>query len=206
MARAYFIGGAPRVGKSTLALKLQECHPIVGASTDALRATLRGTVTPVEKPELFYLDSLNADEAHMADLMLSHTKAIIAAADRESEAVWPTIEYFVHQHISAGRDVLVEGVAVLASLIKTLNVDYSVVHLGNQSSAQGGIIQAYAATHPDTWLGTLQPATVAAFAHFCQMSSVHVQKQAETHDQPYIEMSNQPFPDSVQLALMSLDY
>ena len=174
------------------------------ASTDSLRTSLRSWISPADQPELFYLDTLNADESYMADAMLSHTKAIVEAADLESEAVWPAVEYFVHKHIMAGHDVLVEGVALLPHLINSLDIEYSVVHLGNQSAAQLGAIQAYAADHPDTWIATLQPATVIAFAHFCQVSSAHVQIQAKKYSQPYIEMSSQSFPESIQGALTTL--
>ena len=204
MGRAYFIGGAPRVCKSTLALKFQERQSLICASTDSLRETLRATTSPAHQPDLFYLDSLNSDEPNMAHLMQYRTADIIAAADRESEAVWPAVEAFVSKHIDTNRDVLVEGVAILPHLITTLAVDYSVIYLGNQSPSQSQVIKEFAATHPDTWLGTLHPQTVAAFAHFCQSYSLHQKKQAAKFKQPYLEMSAHPFPEALQLALTKL--
>ena len=204
MARAYFIGGAPRVGKSSLALKLQERHHLPCASTDSLRAQLRQSIRPEDQPDLFYLDTLNADEANMARLMREHTSELIASADRESAAVWPAIKDFVSSNLIAGRDVLVEGVAILPPLVAQLDIDYSVVYLGNQSPSHAQIIQDYAKSHPDTWLGSLQPDTVAAFAQFSRAYSNHISQHAALFNQPYLEMSDQSFSKGLGLALTTL--
>src|SRR5690349_2536564 len=112
MAQAYLIGGAPRVGKSTLARHVLAQKPMAFAATDDLRTKLRAQTSPAAAPDLFYLDSLNANEADMARRMLNDTATIIAAADRESAAVWPAVAEFARSELAAGHDVLVEGVAI----------------------------------------------------------------------------------------------
>lgn len=204
MARVYLIGGAPRVGKSTLALKLQSRHRVVSISTDALRAKLRETITPIMEPDLYYLDSLNANETAMANQMRSNTHELIAAADRESTIVWSAVHDFISRHLLAGHDVLVEGVAVLPQTVAQLPFEYSVVHLGNQAPDHVRIIEQYALNHPDTWLGTLNPDTVAAFGEFSGQYSRHAQSQALKFNQTYIEMSEKSFPESLHQALSAL--
>lgn len=204
MARAYFIGGAPRVGKSTVAAMFLASHSAAFASTDDLRTALRRKTSPAQQPDLYYLDSLNSNELEMARLMREGTADIIAAADRESAVVWPAVDTFVRENLAAGRDVLVEGVAILPHFVAQLDIDYSVIYLGNQSPAHGQIIQNHASKHPDTWLATLQPDTIAAFAEFVRATSAHIESEAAKHGQPYLEMSSLPFPTALDQAFNSL--
>ncbi|HVQ43431.1 MAG TPA: hypothetical protein VMT30_00470 [Candidatus Saccharimonadia bacterium] len=204
MPRAYFVGGAPRVGKSTLAARILTEHPLAAAFTDDLRAELRHATPPAAAPDLYYLDSLNTDEAEMARLMRENTADIITAADCESAVVWPAVEAFVRDQLAAGHDVLIEGVAVLPQFLVDLNFDYLAVFLGNQSPAHAQIIHDYAHTHPHSWLGTLQPATIDAFAHFSAAASASIEREARKYYLPYVEMSAQPFPDGLTRALAVL--
>jgi 2-phosphoglycerate kinase len=204
MPQVYFIGGAPRVGKSTLALKVSEHMPLPHASTDSIRSSVRQTTTPEATPDLFYLDSLNADEANMAKLMRHHSVDIIAAADAEAAAVWPAVEALAHSKLGEGKSVLIEGVAVLPSLLATLELPYSAVFLGNQSADHTQIICDYAKHHPDTWLGSLQPDTVEAFAEFSRAYSAHTQREAQKYNLPYFEMSTGSFPEAIVAARQRL--
>jgi len=205
MAKAYFIGGAPRTGKSTLAHKLIKRRPMPLASTDDIRAHIRRTVRQSSEPDLYYLDSLNADETNMTHLMREQTADIIDAAYRESAVVWRTVEAFVRTSIQAGHDIAVEGVAVLPEFLAPLNFDYSVVYLGNQSPELDAFVLQYARAHPDTWLGGLRPETVSAYAAYSRAFSARVEEEARTEDQSYIEVSNRPFEQSINLALKILE-
>jgi hypothetical protein len=200
LAKAYFIGGAPRTGKSTLAKLILRELPAGLISTDEIRTSLRHSVPASAQPDLYYLDSLNADEAKMAEMMRTETFDIIEAADRESAVIWPAVQSFVREHLATGRDVLVEGVAVLPEFIADLNFDYSVVFLGNQSPAHAALIQDYAREHPDSWLGGLEPDTIDAFATFSAATSAHIEREARKYYLPYIEMGKQPFDQAIEQA------
>jgi predicted ATPase len=200
----YLIGGAPRTGKSTLARQLTQHWTTQFTSTDAIRTQLRQTITSSAEPDLYYLDSLNADETNMARLMRDHTKDIIAAAERESAVVWQTVEPFIRSNVSAGRSILVEGVAILPHLVAALNINYSVIYLGNQSAGHAKVILEYAQNHPETWLGSLKPATVVAYAIFCQATSAHIEHEAKKYKQTYIEMSTGSFNQGLDLAVKVL--
>jgi 2-phosphoglycerate kinase len=206
MARALFIGGAPRVGKSTLAAQVLTEHPGNIISTDDLRASLRRTIPVHAQPDLYYLDSLNANEREMDRLMREQTIDIIEAADRESAVVWPAVEAFVREHLATGRDVLVEGVAVLPEFIADLNFDYSVVFLGNQSPDHAQVIHDYARTHRKTWLGQLAPSTLDAFAIFSAATSAHIEREARKYYLPYVEMGNRGFQQGIEQARKLLLY
>jgi hypothetical protein len=174
------------------------------ASTDAIRAQIRQTITRSAEPDLYYLDSLNADEANMARLMLEQTASIIAAAEHESAVVWRTVEPFIRANITAGHSVVVEGVAVLPGLITKLNVRHSVIFLGNQSPKHTKIVLDYAQDNPDTWLGGLNAATVEAYATYSRAFSSHIEQEARKYHQAYIEMSDSAFDLSLAVALKAL--
>ncbi len=204
MAQAYLIGGAPRTGKSSLAHLLGAQLSLVPIATDDLRTQVRASTPPSAEPDLYYLDSLNADQANMTRLMLEHTTDIIAATDRESAVVWPAVERLIHQNLTTGRSIIIEGVAILPALVAQLNIPYSVIHLGNQSDAHTDIVLKNAHEHPDTWLGSLPELTIRAFAKYTQAYSAHAQKQAQINNQTYLEMSTLSFKQSLEHALESL--
>ncbi len=197
----YLIGGAPRVGKSTLASLLARQLSTEPIATDDLRTQIRSFTAPATEPDLYYLDSLNVDEANMTRLMRDHTKDIIAAADRESTVVWRSIEILIQAHATSAQPLIIEGVAILPHLVAGLRVPHTAVHLGNQSPAHAKIILDFARNNPNTWLGTLQTDTLEAFAKFTQHYSVHAQAEAQKYHQPYLEMNSQPFEESLEKAL-----
>lgn len=203
-ATVYLIGGAPRVGKSTLAHLLTQQQSLQLASTDAIRTQLRRTTPQSTEPDLYYLDSLNANEANMARLMREHTGDIIAAANRESAIVWRTTESFIQTNLKTRRSLVIEGVAILPHQVATLPGNIQAVFLGNQSSDHARVIAEYAHGHPDSWLGGLKPQTIEAFAHFVRATSANIEQEAHAYNQIYIEMSAQPFEESLHLALGSL--
>jgi len=200
----YLIGGAPRTGKTTLATMVAQKLSVPLTSTDTLRSQLRQTIPATAEPNLYYLDSLNANEADMTRLMREQTAEIIAAADRESSVVWRAVDALVRENIKTGQSIVIEGVAVLPALVARLEGIPHVVHLGNQSHDHTKLVLEDARTHPDTWLGNLKPATLKAFALFCQSTSTHIEREAHKYHQTYIEMSSQPFEQSLQQAFSIL--
>ena len=203
-AAAYFIGGAPRTGKTTLARRISQRTKLQSTNTDAVRSELRRSILQTTEPDLYYLDSLNASESNMARLMLDQTNDIIAAADRESKVVWKTVEAFVRTNVKAGHDILVEGVAVLPEFIAKLDIPYSAVFLGNQSTGHAQIILEYAKTHPGTWLSKLSPSTIEAFAHFSNATSVHIEAECKKYGLTYIDMDEKTYERQLTFALSHL--
>lgn len=202
--KVYLIGGAPRAGKTTLAHLLSQKLHLQPLSTDDIRAQIRRDTAPATEPNLFYLDSLNVDQENMTKLMSEHTQGIIAAADRESAVVWRAVESQIYASLTAGQDILIEGVAILPEFVAKLTVDYSVIHLGNQAPSHTKIVLHYARTHPDTWLGSLSENTLTAYAKFCQATSAHIEQEAKKYHQPYVEMSERPFKPALKEILQTL--
>ena len=55
MAKAYLIGGVPRCGKTTIALKTVAEHPMFATSTDSVRYTLRNLFSSKDNPAYLML-------------------------------------------------------------------------------------------------------------------------------------------------------
>jgi hypothetical protein len=98
----------------------------------------------------------------------------------------------------------VEGIALLPYQLTELDFDYRVVHLGNQSPSHAEIIQNYAKSHPQSWLGGLKPTTITAFAHYAQAYSQQVEAQAIKYHQDYLDMASGSFESALDKALAAL--
>jgi hypothetical protein len=76
----YLVGGAPRVGKSTLAQLLLHADGIPWLPTDVIRTVLRRVL-----PELDALDTDPVDAVQLADLMYPHIEQAAEVCAEESE-------------------------------------------------------------------------------------------------------------------------
>ena len=108
----YFIGGAPRVGKTQLAKKLSEKTGFSWLSTDNLRESL------------LYLDVISRDhpilkvwinwkdKGYIKKLFNPPIREIIRSQNEESKEVAKVIEGFIESITYNNRDFILEGVAL----------------------------------------------------------------------------------------------
>jgi hypothetical protein len=78
--KLYLVGGAPRVGKSSLAQKLVETEGIPWLPTDIVRTVLRRVL-----PELDLIDQDPVDAARLAEFMYPHIEHAIEVCTEEAE-------------------------------------------------------------------------------------------------------------------------
>ncbi len=76
----YLVGGAPRVGKSSLAQRLLEADGIPWLPTDVLRTVLRRVL-----PELDAIDQDPVDAGLLAEVMYPHVEQAAAVCAEEAE-------------------------------------------------------------------------------------------------------------------------
>jgi predicted kinase len=76
----YLVGGAPRVGKSTLALLLLRTDGIPWLPTDVIRTVLRRVL-----PELDAVDTDPVDQARLAELMYPHIEQAAEVCAEEAD-------------------------------------------------------------------------------------------------------------------------
>ena len=202
----YFLGGPPRVGKSIMARAITSQHGISAVSTDSLGVVLETVLDPEAEPGLFALSRFNElAEADRVQLMVENPTRRIDYQRQESTAVWRAVAPFVLREQDEGRDLVVEGVAVLPELVAQLEgVDYRVVFVGNQGHKQKENIKRSAKENEHDWMRHASDAYVAAFATFVAEMSRYIEKEARKYYFEYIEMDTRPFNDAVVMVVDAL--
>jgi 2-phosphoglycerate kinase len=202
----YFVGGPPRVGKSIIAKTITRLHGINAISTDSLGAVLETILDPETEPGLFAISRFNEmAEADGIRLLAKNTAKRIDCQVEESTAVWRAVEPFVLREQEEGRDLVVEGVAVLPALVARLEgVDYRAVFVGNQELERGKSIKRSAKENEHDWIRHSSDDYVDAFATFVVEMSRFIEKEARRYGFEYIEMDGRPFNDAVADVVASL--
>lgn len=201
MSKAYFIGGAPRVGKTTLTLRFIEQRPILSASTDAMRYTLRQITKEQDQPDLFNFGKYTSNDSIRRDYLMENPMNSIMIQNMESKIVWKSINDFIKSNLMDGFDVLVEGIAILPEFLDQIDYDFSAVFLGNQSESHFQTILDSARRNKNDWMHKLENETIRAFSVFNQTFSRYIQQEADKYDFPYIEIHDQTFNDDIRTAL-----
>ena len=202
----YFLGGPPRVGKSIISKAITKTHGISVVSTDSLGAVLENVLTPEEEPGLFILNRFNDMTAvDRVSVMVENTTERISYQIEEGYAVWRAVKPFVLREKDEGRDVVVEGVAVLPELVSQLeNIDYQAVFIGNQGDEHKENIKNSAKDNEHDWMRHASDEYVDAFATFVAQMSSYVEREAHKYGFEYIEMNKRPFSDAVGAVVDSL--
>ena len=195
----YFLGGPPRVGKSTIARTITGKHNINVVSTDSLGAVLESVLDPKLEPGLFIVNKFN--EMRVEDrinMMVKNTTEHLHHQIEENRAVWKAVVPFVQREKDEGRDVLVEGVAILPELVNRLeNVEYRIVLIGNQGKEHRENIKRSAQENELDWMQNAGDRYIDAFAVFVKEMSEYLEGEAHIYGFNYIEMSSRPFDESV---------
>lgn len=201
MAKAYFIGGTPRVGKTTLTLNFLQKKPILSASTDAIRYTIRRVVKENEEPDLFNFDKYTSNDPKRRDELMANPMNSIIIQNKESEVVWRSVNNFVKSNLLDGFDILIEGIAVLPVFLSQVDYDYKAVFLGNQSDKHFETILSSARRNPNDWMHGLEDETINAFSVFNQAFGRYIEQESGKYGLSYIEMHDKSFDDDINLAL-----
>ena len=195
----YFLGGPPRVGKSIIAKTISSKYRINVVSTDSLGAVLENVLDPELEPGLFIVNRFNEMcEEDRIELMVMNTTERISYQIEENRAVWKAVVPFVQREIYEGRDLVVEGVAILPELVNQLeNVDFRVVFIGNQGNEHKENIKRSAQELGHDWMQDASDKYVQAFAVFVMEMSKYIEREAHIYGFNYIEISSRPFNDAV---------
>ena len=109
------IGGAPTVGKSSLARLISEKLKLPWISTDGIREMMRKIVRKEDYPELFNF----SDENFTAENYLGNhsPQEIVDEQIKESKDVWKGARAFIETDY-VWKNFTIEGVAVVPELVK----------------------------------------------------------------------------------------
>lgn len=202
----YLLGGPPRVGKSIISRTITAKHGINVVSTDSLGAVLETVLGPEVEPRLFIVSRL--DEMTAVDriaLMVENVTERISYQIQEGYAVWRAVKPFVLREKDEGRDVVIEGVAVLPELVNQLGgIDHRAVFIGNQGSEHKENIKRSAEENEHDWMRSASDEYIDAFAAFVAEMSSYIEKEAHRYGFEYVEMDKRPFNDAVAEVVGSL--
>ena len=202
----YLLGGPPRVGKSILSRTITKKHGINVVSTDSLGAVLENVLDPELEPGLFIVNRFNEMSVEdRMNLMVNNTAERINYQIQENYAVWMAVTPFIQREEDEGRDLVVEGVAVLPELVSQLgNVAYRAVFVGNQGNDHKENIKKSAMENDRDWMQDASDEYIEAFATFVVAMSRYIEQEARNYGFDYIEMGNKTFNDAVDQVVDSL--
>jgi 2-phosphoglycerate kinase len=202
----YLLGGPPRVGKSIVSATIVKRHGISAVSTDSLGAVLENALDARTAPGLFVCARL--DEMALPDrirLMAENTSQRIEWQVEEARATWMAVPPFIQREKEEGRDVLIEGVAVLPQLVSQLeDPDCRAVFVGNQGDNVEENIRRSVEENENDWMRGAGDDYVNAFGIFVRQMSRYIEQEARDRGFAYVEMGGMPFGDAVEAVVESL--
>lgn len=204
MAKAFLIGGTPRVGKTTLTLRFLKEKPILATSTDAVRYMMRQIIKKSDEPDLFHLGKYTSNNPEHQAYLRDHSSEIISIQNSESAIVWRSVKDLIESNIADGFDVLIEGIAVLPKFVRQLECAYTAVFLGNQSDLHVQTILHTARKNSNDWMHNLDDQTIEAFAIFNKSFSKYIQGEAARYNLHYVEVHDDNFEHDISQALTFL--
>ena len=202
----FLLGGPPRVGKSIISGEIRKKHALNVVSTDTLAAVLENVLDPEKTTDLFAFDRFyEKPAAERVKIMLMDPAVLIETVRRESQVVWRAVEAFIRRENDEGRDVLIEGVAILPELVSQLkDIPHRVVFVGNQGENHKENIKKAAQENEQDWMRGARDVYIDAFASFVRRMSAHIEQEAVRFGFAYLEMASKPLEDVTAAVVKSL--
>ncbi len=202
----FLLGGPPRVGKSIIAGEIRRSHAVSVVSTDSLSTVLENVLSPEAVPDLFVFGKFN--EMPMAErvkLLTEDPAELIGYVRKESQVVWKAVKAFIRRENDEGRDVLIEGVAVLPEAVSQLaDIPYRVVFIGNQGENHKENMRKSAQEKAHDWMRGASDPYLGAYAMFVKRMSACIEQEAKKYGFEYIEMDKKSFGDATEEVMESL--
>ena len=202
----FLLGGPPKVGKSIIANEIRQKYAVSVVSTDTLGAVLENVLSPESVPDLFVFDKFNKmPMAERVKLVTKDPAKLIDYMRKESHVVWKAVDAFIRRENYEGRDVLIEGVAILPELMGQLeNIPHRVVFIGNQGENHKGNIKKSAEENAHDWIRDVSDQYISAFAMFVNLMSAYIEQEAKKYGFEYIEMDKELFGNVTEDVMKSL--
>ncbi len=202
----FLIGGPPRVGKSKISSEIRQKRAVSVVSTDTLGAVLENVLNPEAAPDLFVFGKFH--EMPMAErvkLIMKDPAELIDYVRKESYVVWKAVEAFIRREDDEGRDILIEGVAILPELMSQLeDIPHRVVFIGNQGGNHKENIKKSVEENEYDWMRDVNDQYIGAFAMFVKRMSGYIEQETKKYGFKYIEMDKKQFGDVTEDVMKSL--
>lgn len=205
----YFIGGAPRSGKTILAKKLSKDMGVPWISADSLESIASQYVSTEEFNKLFPKSKIRKETGGGNDLMYSkYTSQDIADAYiNQAKATWRALEVFIECEDVYGHDYILEGHQIHPEFVRRISNKFpskiKVVFLG-RSDIDTIVKSASENSIPGDWFTekTKDKSTYPKIAEMITIYSSYFEKQAKK-DFPYFNM-DQDFSKQLNKAEQAL--
>ncbi len=136
---------------------------------------------------------------------LEEPNRVIEYQNKESHALWPSIVSFCSSFSEDDEIHIVEGVALLPSLIhKMKNQPKHILFLGNTNPSHIENIKRHMKQFPEKdWMSILNydDAKTEGMANFINKMSHYFKREADKYGYPYYEISEIDFEKNLQEAL-----
>ncbi|MEK7227707.1 MAG: hypothetical protein AAB641_02335 [Patescibacteria group bacterium] len=205
LGRTYFIGGAPRIGKTILSLALAEKLKGHFVSTDSIRNAAKKACKD-ESSDLFILN--RTEHIPEEEWLKDHNELpekIIEYQNRESIALWPSIVSFCNSFCEDNATHVVEGVALLPSLVAQMkDKPKHIFYVGNTSEKHAQSMLNFAKNYPQLdWMGSsgYTDEKIKAMANFVREMSLYFKLEAEKYGFAYYEIDDDNFQESIRKIL-----
>ncbi len=200
--RTYFIGGAPRIGKTILSLELAKKVGGHFVSTDSIRNAAKKACSNNDS-DLFILNKTEhiPEEEWLKDHNESPEK-VIEYQNRESIALWPSLVSFCNSFCEDSAIHVVEGVALLPSLVyKMKDKPDHIFYVGNTSDKHEQSMLEFAKNNPQwDWMSAsgYNDEKIKAMGNFVKEMSFYFKNEAEKYGFPYYEIDDDNFEESIR--------
>ena len=196
----YLLGGPPRVGKSIISSEIRQKHAVSAVSTDTLCAVLENVLSPDMAPDLYVFGEFNKKPlAEKVKLLTNNPAELMDYARKESHVIWKAVEAFIRKENDEGRDILIEGVAILPELMSQLkDIPYRVVFIGNQGENHKENIKKSVEENEFDWMREISDEYIGAYAVFVKRMSAYIEQETKKYGFQYIEIDKQPLSDVTQ--------
>jgi len=199
--RTYFLGGPPRTGKSILAFALADKVRGHVVSTDSIKSAAKKACTDKESDYFIINRTENVSDEEWLKNHLERPEVVVEYQNKESQAIWSSVVSFCNTFCEDSAVHVVEGVALLPSLVSEMkHKPEHVVFVGNTSTNHVKAMLEYSQKFPEQdWMAGLKYSNekIAGMANFVRAMSIYFKEEAEKYGFPYYEIDDEHFADSI---------
>lgn len=195
----YFIGGAPRVGKTIIAKKLADKLKLSWLSTDTLRGVVRKTGNFLPDHPINALLNKGEEDNQEEFYRDNSSWRTINLQNTESKFVADIVKVFIQESSFLERNFIVEGVALWPPFFDHEWLDNNAVQFYCVGNTEIKTFSEYSWKNrgPGDWLEKADRKTFERVIRYCADFSKLFHQEAQKKQIPYFEISSPTFEKDI---------